>query len=356
MKIGLLDKICCPRSGEPLILESTSAKDGEDIISGTLKSVTSGNTYSIEQGIPNLIIEFSEKVEQTAQQFSFEHTKIGEHANPRQKAEEDVLLYFLKTGLDPQVYKIEGLDISQCQSYKELGYSPKWEKLNDKIVVDAGSASGRYAKLVAPHCKQLILMDLGDHIYEAKKELSHFDHVHYIKCNLLHPPLKPNTIDFIYSIGVLHHTPDPPKSFSNLAQSLKDGGAFSLWVYPPAYWSHSIKAFVAKFIRKILLSMSFPKQVFIIQHLLYPLGRLQMRIASRFWLKIVFSPLFLINVPRHEDKSEMLATIMDYYTPQYIFTYTDHDLHLWYENAGLTYNKLDFPTAGIGFKSGLKIG
>jgi len=39
------------------------------------------------------------------------------------------------------------------------------------------------------------------------------------------------TFDFIYSIGVLHHTPDTRAAFLRLVPLLKPGGTIAIWVY-----------------------------------------------------------------------------------------------------------------------------
>ncbi|MDC1205110.1 methyltransferase domain-containing protein [Salibacteraceae bacterium] len=353
MKTDLLNYLKCPLTGEDLILDRIESQHDSEIINGTLISVKSKKEYKIENGIPNLIIDYSEKVELTANQFSFEHLEVGEHLQEARKIEEDILLFFLKTGIDSSVYELEGIDISGLQSYKEIGYEPNWSFLKDKVIVDAGAASGRFARLVAPHCKKLILLDIGNHLYKAQEELRKYDHVHFVKCNLVKPPLMESSIDFIYSIGVLHHTPDPKQSFLSLASSIKEDGSFSLWVYPPEYWSHPIKAFVSKLIRGILLQFPFTIQQKFIKNILLPIGRFQMKIAKSKALKLLFAPLFILNIPRHENKDEMLATIIDYYTPQFIFTYTNNDISNWFTEAGLKFSKLLFPTSAIGTKDRL---
>ncbi len=47
----------------------------------------------------------------------------------------------------------------------------------------------------------------------------------------MHPPFKPGIFDFVFSIGVLHHLPDPERGFSILARHVRPGGTFAIWVY-----------------------------------------------------------------------------------------------------------------------------
>jgi uncharacterized protein YbaR (Trm112 family) len=55
MKESLLDIVCCPLDKQDLELEvGERAEDGE-IVSGTLTCTECGETYPIEDGIPNLL-------------------------------------------------------------------------------------------------------------------------------------------------------------------------------------------------------------------------------------------------------------------------------------------------------------
>ena len=46
------------------------------------------------------------------------------------------------------------------------------------------------------------------------------------------PPFKDSTFDFIWSDGVLHHTPNTFSAFSSVEKLLKKGGKFYAWFYP----------------------------------------------------------------------------------------------------------------------------
>jgi uncharacterized protein YbaR (Trm112 family) len=54
MNESLLDIVCCPLDKSALELEAT-ARDGDEIMDGTLTCSECGETYPIEDGIPNLL-------------------------------------------------------------------------------------------------------------------------------------------------------------------------------------------------------------------------------------------------------------------------------------------------------------
>ena len=54
---------------------------------------------------------------------------------------------------------------------------------------------------------------------------------HFLHANLFAPPLKEQIFDFVYSIGVLHHTPDPEGGFRRIGRLIKNGGYIILGLY-----------------------------------------------------------------------------------------------------------------------------
>ncbi|WP_135851136.1 methytransferase partner Trm112 [Halorussus salinus] len=55
MKQSLMDIICCPLDKQELELDATETEDDEEVLSGTLTCTECGETYPIEDGIPNLL-------------------------------------------------------------------------------------------------------------------------------------------------------------------------------------------------------------------------------------------------------------------------------------------------------------
>lgn len=291
---------------------------------------------------------------ETANQFHYEFDSIPNRVDYDKdlKQKEDTTLFFLKTGIDEYFFEKNKtkINIKKLQSIDEFDYKGDFSFLNNKIVVDAGCGNGRFAAIVAPHCKLLICLDIGNHIFETKKRLANFSNIVFIQCSLLHIPLKPEIADFIYSIGVIHHTPSPHESLRQLTKILKPKGYISIWVYPENYWGNWHKSFISKAIRQCLFLLPFKPQLWVIRKILMPIGRFQLKLEKRglkFWL----APFFLINVPRHEDYNEMLSTTIDFYLPPFIFTHSLNDLKLLFESCRLTFKPLKFPTSAIGQKN-----
>jgi SAM-dependent methyltransferase len=79
----------------------------------------------------------------------------------------------------------------------------------DARVMDAGCGIGRWAFHLAPHCRELVLVDFSEAIFVARRNLRSFPHVLYFRADIEALPFRPLCADAIVSLGVLHHLPTP---------------------------------------------------------------------------------------------------------------------------------------------------
>jgi SAM-dependent methyltransferase len=97
--------------------------------------------------------------------------------------------------------------------------------------LDAGCGFGRHLYYAAQFGAQMIGLDFSRAIIRAKEIVGTLDGVQFVQGELQHPPLRPHSLDFVYSIGVLHHTPDPEGAFQSLLPLVRPGGSIFIWVY-----------------------------------------------------------------------------------------------------------------------------
>ena len=77
-----------------------------------------------------------------------------------------------------------------------------------------GCGTGRHAYFAAQYgAREVVALDLSEAVETARDNLAQFDNVHVVQGDLLRPPFRTAAqgggFDLVYSIGVLHHLPDP---------------------------------------------------------------------------------------------------------------------------------------------------
>lgn len=133
----------------------------------------------------------------------------------------------------------------------------EWLKGGDKIILDAGCGSAYSALLFFGELlnqNNYLGVDISDSILVAKQR---FDEKGYkgdfLQADLMNLPVKDNSIDMIFSEGVLHHTDSTANSIKYLSTKLKKGGLFLFYVYAK---KAVIREFTDDYIREYLKNLS----------------------------------------------------------------------------------------------------
>ncbi len=107
-----------------------------------------------------------------------------------------------------------------------------WEILPvDAQGFDMGCGSGRWARLVAPRVEKLHCIDPSSAIVIAKRNLSTHKNCYFYQAGVGDMVLPKGSMDFGYSLGVLHHVPDTKQGISDCVKMLKPGSPFLLYLY-----------------------------------------------------------------------------------------------------------------------------
>jgi ubiquinone/menaquinone biosynthesis C-methylase UbiE len=108
-----------------------------------------------------------------------------------------------------------------------------WNELPaDPVGMDVGCGSGRWSAMVAPRVGHLYLLDASaDALAVARQNLANATNVSFHLASVADIPLKENSLDFVFSLGVLHHVPDTMAAIRNIAAKLKAGAPFLIYLY-----------------------------------------------------------------------------------------------------------------------------
>jgi len=298
MKKRLLSWICCPYcKGELDLLIKT--REGEEIKEGLLKC-SCGKAYPIKKFIPRFIDS-----DLYVDSFSFEWQR-----NKR-------------TQLDSaNVGTVVG-GISKKQFQERITFP--LEFLKDKLILDVGCGIGRYIEVAANFGASVIGVDLSysiDCAYENTKSLRG---VYLVQADVFNLPFKKGIFDFVYSFGVLHHTPDCAGTFKKLPPLLKKGARISIFVYSSynkaiVYSSKFWRSITTRLPKRLLYYFSFVSVVLYFLYKLPIIGHLGRAIFV---------------IPMWPDWRWRVLDTFDWYSPKYQSKHTHWQVYSWFRECGL---------------------
>lgn len=293
MKLKLVDYLCCPQCHGQLILKNEVYKNNE--ISEGLLACPGRHEYKIVNFIPRFV-----KADAYLSSFSYEW------------------MHFSQTQLDSRI----GKSLSDGQFQGRISFP--LSQLKGRLVLDAGCGMGRYMEIAKKNGATVIGIDLSYAVDAAFKNMGLEENIHIIQGDILNPPLKTEIFDFIYSFGVLHHTPDAEAGFQSLARLLKEKGKFSLFVYDS--YEKAI-VYSSDFWRKITVRIPL-RILYYFCFLSVPLYYFYRIPFIGHFLKAVF----VISM-RPEWQMRWLDTF-DWYSPKYQSKHTHAEVYRWFEKAG----------------------
>jgi SAM-dependent methyltransferase len=100
-----------------------------------------------------------------------------------------------------------------------------------QLVFEGGCGKGRHTAIAASHgARAVVAIDLGESAFVAFHHTRRLKNAHVVIGDLMQPPVRP-VFDLAFSVGVLHHLPDPAAAFASLASRVRPGGKVAFWVY-----------------------------------------------------------------------------------------------------------------------------
>jgi SAM-dependent methyltransferase len=105
------------------------------------------------------------------------------------------------------------------------------EFFRDKVVLEGGCGKGRHTQLAARWgARDVIGIELSVAVEPAFAATRSLPNAHIVQADIYHLPLA-RKFDYAFSVGVLHHLPDPRAGFHSLASRVKPAGHVSAWIY-----------------------------------------------------------------------------------------------------------------------------
>ena len=131
------------------------------------------------------------------------------------------------------------------------------DDLRTMTILDAGCGNGSLTNLVARKCATVVGIDFSSSVHGANRQGKETG-AQFVQGDLLSPPLAAGSFDLIFSIGVLHHTPDTRRAFDAVAKLVKPGGKMYVWLYrrPENFLGRCVKVPIYDGLRWVISRLS----------------------------------------------------------------------------------------------------
>lgn len=308
MKEALVNRLRCVDCTVGGLSLSAQRRDGDEVETGVLSCGRCGKDYRIVRGVPRMV-----EADAYACSFSFEWQLHRRTQIDTGESDKSARVFRRKTGL-------------------------RLEDLAGKRVLDVGVGAGRFAEVVSRWGAEVVGIDLSLAVETAMENVGHRPNANIVQADLFNLPFETESFDIIYSIGVLHHTPECQKAFLSLIPYLRPGGTIAIWVYDGHNWSPgSLLETANRFWRSISTRLPHPilYTLCICELPFYFLRKIP---GADLLMHLVLPGLLYHAIPRtnnHPRIKEHILDTFDWYSPKYQSKHTYPELFAWFEQCGL---------------------
>jgi 2-polyprenyl-3-methyl-5-hydroxy-6-metoxy-1,4-benzoquinol methylase/uncharacterized protein YbaR (Trm112 family) len=307
----LLEFIACPACNGEFKAEITEW-DGAEALEGHLACTACGAQYPVVRGVPRMNVAMS-GLENVARTFGYEWRSFHEG-----EFEDDTV--FGRSAAEDWQYFLEGLGVEESD-------------LAGKAVLDAGCGSGRLTRQMGEHGAGVVIgVDMNDAVEQAYLSMRGLENVHIVQGNIMSLPFKHHVFDYVWSNGVIHHTPDAAACHRALSSVVKPGGTLYVWVYARRFSPFKLAKDVADVVR--ISKLPEPALLALCRVLAYP--SLALLSLYRFVVHLPFVPRtpWLEWTSRRRTLKMLRLTWFDTLSPQYDTTHSEPEVIGWFETAG----------------------
>lgn len=295
MKRHLLQWLRCPACGSSELALAVTEWDGDEAKEGQIVCCC-GRTFPVTNYIPRFVHS-----DAYVDNFSFEWTRHQttqlDSANGSQESENR-----LAVTLDFPLADLRG-----------------------KVALDVGCGTGRFAEVVLKYGGTVVGVDLSYAVDAAFANMGRHAQMHVLQADVYRLPSRAEQFDLIYSLGVLHHTPDPRRAFGALVRLLKPGGKIAITVYPAYNRSYVL---ATQFWRMSTTRLPC-RLLYALVHAAIPLYYVY-RIPGLYHLGCATLPICM-----HRSWRWRVLDTFDLYSPRYQSYHTHYEVFQWFEEAGL---------------------
>ena len=230
MKRDIASRLSCPACSSDLQLE-VWRDDREEVDEGVFRCGC-GEWFPVLRGIPRMLVSpHREALLQQETEFSARRGSLLPAWKPLEPEGHERVQRSTAESFGAQWKTFSEMRAHYEQLFHSYFDEIDVKRYRSRPVLDAGCGMGRWAVFWAAAGAEVFAVDLGSAVESAAANLRGYPGAHVIQADLLRLPFPENSFDAVYSMGVLHHLPDPAAGFRAIAAHVAPAGELGIYLY-----------------------------------------------------------------------------------------------------------------------------
>jgi SAM-dependent methyltransferase len=111
------------------------------------------------------------------------------------------------------------------------------DRLDGEVILEAGSGAGRFTEVLVRTGATVLSFDYSNAVDANARNNGGAPNLLLFQGDIFSIPCPAKSLDRVFCLGVLQHTPDPERAFRSLASRVKPGGRLVVDVYAKSWLS-----------------------------------------------------------------------------------------------------------------------
>lgn len=232
-----------------------------------------------------------------------------------------------------QLDSVSGMGLSEERFFD----TTRWpRRMAGQRILEAGCGAGRFTEVVCKTGARVVAFDASEAVQANRANNRHVRNLTILRADIYNPPLRPESFDKIFCLGVLQHTPDPEKAFQSLVRFLKPGGEIVADVYRKDLVGLLQWKYLLRPITKRMRPQTLYKLVSRVVPPLIPATAMLKQLAGRAGARL--SPIAEfshLGVPAPLNREWAILDTFDMYSPAHDHPQSTKTVRAWLSKTGL---------------------
>lgn len=209
------------------------------------------------------------------------------------------------------------------------------QDMKGQTILEAGSGAGRFTEILVKTGANILSFDFSSAVDANRGNNGDNDNLLIFQGDIFNIPVPDQSLDKVFCLGVIQHTPDPKAAFMSLASKVKPGGSLVIDIYAldlkaMFQWKYALRPITMNIDNKKLY-----KFVSKVTPMLVAPTKLLRKLAGRWGARI--SPIVEYSYLGLDDKTNKQWAILDtfdMYSPAHDHPQSEDTVLQWFKEIG----------------------